>query len=321
MALPALAMASLAELKSYMGGITGIEADSRLEDCLVRASVDIEGQGLGGRRGVYRGPVESYTSVVNGQAIVASGALTIAGAPDSAGRTLIVRKTDTDRSLTAGTLTISQAAPVLRETFDLTLAIVQHGVKVFTAAVTATLSGCVGMNTGDTIDVGASAGYTEFYSPCPDESEITPLEWPLQYVADLREDYARLFGTATALVEGTSFELRNNASIKRRIARISGSFDWAWQYGRRTVRARLSAGWAGIANVPQSVKSVCLELAAWHFQYSDRKEFGLTSRSDDLGSVTRSGPPMLTPGMLNRLAPEWRGEFVTTAERGWVEAA
>jgi hypothetical protein len=318
MALAPCSMATVAEFLVFYP-LEGKGTADAIEASLEDASFDIEGAGLGGRRGVYRGPVEDDASICAAQAI-ADGALVIADPPAAAGRTLVVTKTDTDRSLTAGILTVSQADPPLSETFDLTLGNQLHGVKFFTAVVTATLSGVNGAGSGDTVKVGTSPGYTELYSPSGGCSLITPREWPVLYVADVFSDYYRVFGADTLLQEGVDFELRNVDTSKRSIARISNGLDVPWAAGHRTTKARMSAGWNGVARVPRNVKGVCLELAAWHYQHRVKKEHGLVSRQDQGGNVTRSGPPMLTQGMRARLSTEWRPDAMPTAERSWSES-
>lgn len=326
MALHPGSLATIPALRDYLQ-LKGKDRDGALEIALGQASEDIEGEGLGGRRGVYRGPVESYTSVAAAQSIKTrfeapnNGAISIAGAPDSTGRTLVVRKVDADRSITAGTLTVSQASPALTETFNLADGDELHGVKFFTATVTATLSGCVGYALEDTIEIGTSEGYTEFYSPCGTEAAIVPIEWPLLYVAAIHEDYNQLYGSDTLLVAGTDYALRNRDSCLRQIVRLSSGLATPWMAGDRAVRGRLSAGWIGTAGVPPSVRGVCLELAAWYYMHADGKEFGLQSRTYEAGTVVRSGAPMLTEGMLRRLSREWRPDARPTAERGWSEFA
>lgn len=317
MSLPAHALITVPELRDYISLQSGGKDDA-LARHIGLASSQIEGQGVHYRRLVYRGPVEFYTSIVNGQTI-ANGALVIAGAPAAAGRTMIVRKNDPDRGLTAGTLTISQAAPVLSEEFDLTAGDELHGVKFFTAAVTATLSGCSGMGLGDTIDVGTSEGYTEYYDPRG--SEITPLEWPIRNVI-IHEDQSGLYGSSSLLVLGTGYELRDPSGVGRSIVRLSSpGTEMSWASGARAVRARMSAGYKGTTEVPAAIKGVCLELAAWHYQHTDRKQYGLQSTSDPLGSRSFTGPPVLTDGMKDALAEFWRPEQYDTAERGWSAVA
>ena len=317
--LPAFAQITLAELKRHIP-VAGSGKDQELEDAIALASQDIEEEGLGGRRVVYRGPVESYVSIVAAAAIANSAALTIVGPPNSAGRTLVVRKTDPDRSLAAGLLTVTQASPALVETFDLLSGDELHGTKFFTAAVTAALTNCSG-GSSDTIDVGTSPAYTELYSPYGG-SEVIPIEWPIQTVHEVNEDLNRVFGASTALTVATQYEIREPSSVRRRIARISNLTDFAFYSGYRVVRGRMSAGYRTQAKVPPKIKGVCKELAAWYYQHSEKQQYGLQSTSDPTGSRSFTGPPMLTKGMLDRLAAYLRPEFDITGERDWdTEAA
>jgi hypothetical protein len=313
LSLPAHALITLQDLKDYIP-LNGSEKDSELERFIGLASSQIEGQGVRYRRLVYRGPVESYVSIVSG-AVMANGALALAGAPAAAGRTIVVRKNDPDRGLAAGTLTISQAAPVLSETFDLTTGDELHGTKFFTAAVTATLSGVNGAGVNDTIDVGTSEGYTEYYSPSGNILE--PLEWPVRSVI-VHEDQSRLYPVGTLLVLGTNYELRGDRSIARL---ASAGQDQSWASGSRSVRVRMSAGYKGTGEVPESIKGVCRELAAWYYQHADRKQYGLQSNTDAMGSRSFTGPPILTDGMKAVLQEFWRPDRYDTAERGWSEVA
>src|SRR5437773_11746984 len=105
MALPSFAQISLDELKRYIPA-TGNLLDRELEEAIALSSQDIEQEGLGGRRVVYRGPVEDDDNIVASVAI-ANGSLTLAGQPNSAGRTLVVTKTDADRGLADGILTVT----------------------------------------------------------------------------------------------------------------------------------------------------------------------------------------------------------------------
>lgn len=321
--LPAYALVSLAELKRYMPA-QGTAKDLELEEAIAIASQDIEEEGLGGRRLIYRGPVEDDDNIMVA-ATLANGSSTpaIAGQPNSAGRTLVVKRVDADRGVTGGILTVTGTVGGVAgstEVFDLTLGDELHGVKFFTAVSALALTGVTGSGSGDTLQIGTSAGYTELYSP-RDTSEIIPIEWPIQNVIEVNEDLNSVFGSTTALTAGTQYELREASTLRRRIARISNGLDFAFYSGYRVVRGRMSAGYRTQAMVPPKIKGVCKELAAWYFQHSERHQYGLQSTSDALGSRSFSGPPMLTTGMKDRLAAYLRPEFGVTAERGWTEAA
>jgi hypothetical protein len=320
MPLVPYAQVSLTELKAFMG-VAGDTKDQELEGCIALASQDVEEEGLGGRRVVYRGPIESLVNVM-AQATLANGdsVPAIAGQPNSSGRTLVVTKVDADRGISAGTLTVTGTVGGVAgstETFDLTAGNELHGVKFFTAISALALTGVAGAGGGDSLKIGTSPGYTEFYSPC-DTSEITPIEWPIQNVIEVNEDINRTFPTTTALTAVTQYEIREGSSARRRIARVSSSLDFGFYSGYRVVRVRYSAGYKTQATVPQKIKSVCLELAAWYFQHSDRRQYGLTSISDATGSRSFSGPPVMTSGLSGRLAAYVRPEFEMTADRDFV---
>jgi len=319
MTLAAHALISLAELKEYLRE-TGKAEDAQFERAIMRATEAIEAEGVGGRRLVYRAPVEDDDLVV-ASAVIADGALTVAASPNSEGRTLVVTKTDADRTVLAGTLTMTGTVggtAGVTEAFDLSLADVQHGVKFFTAISAAAITATSGADAADTVKVGTSEGYIELYSPGGQTELICPMEWPIQSVIDVNEDADRVFAAATALVEDTDFEIRNRSRIGRALARLDDSLDYAWIGGRRVIRVRYSAGYKTSATVPEKIKGVCLELAAWYHQHETRKEWGLSSRSDGIGSVTRSGPPILTSGMVAALGSYFRSESGVTAERDFA---
>ena len=312
MSLRAEVYATLAELDRFASTAGTGKLDLK-EEALAWASLEVEGPAGLDRKGIYRGPVESYDSVVSAVAI-ANGAVAVDAAPNSAGRTLIVRKTDADRSITAGILTVTQANPALVETFDLSKGDEIHGIEFFTAAVTAALSGVSGAGAGDVLDVGTSAGLVELYSPRAGQVEIRPRQWPIRRVHKLWESYDRIFTDPTKLVAGTDYELRNTDSIRRAIARLSSGQDSSWISGRRVIKGQLSLGWKGNGEVPFNVKAVVLDLAAWWFGWATGKRFGLQSETDASGTRTYSGPPMITEGMRARLGGEIRTEVDPTGE-------
>jgi hypothetical protein len=313
MALPTHALVTLAELKSFMP-TQGTGKDAQLERAIDCASRDIEEDGVGGRRLRWRAPTEDPDAIYSGT--WSTGTPAPSGQPSSAGRFAVITFPAT---ATTGTVTITGTVggvAGVTEAFDAVNGLLQYGLKPFTAVAALAIAG--GSGTG-TVKVGTSLGYVELYSP--GGCEITPIEWPIRYVAEVNEDLARVFAAATALA-ATQYEIREPSSIGRRIARVSGHLDFPFLSGYRAVKARLSAGYQTTAEVPSKIKGVCLELAAWYFQYSEGKEYGMASRTDALGTVTRTGPPMLTMGMKDRLSAYLRAEFESTAQRDFdLEAA
>jgi hypothetical protein len=321
MGLPANALVNLAEFKVFKP-VSGDAQDDAMERAIGEASAVIEGEGVRYRRLTYRGPVESYTSVVNAQPLVASGNLALVGwTGNAAGRTLVIQKADPYRKV-GGTLTVTGTAiggGALVETFNLADAYELHGIRFFATVTQAAISGGEGIGTGVTVSIGLSAGYTELYSPCG--SLIRPENWPIRNIAEIHEDSSRVFGSTTLLVAGTDYEKWTDESELRAIARLSGGSYTSWSGGDWVVKARLSAGYKGPAEVPPEIKGVCLELASWFVQHSERKQYGLSSTSDATGSRSFTGPPILTTGMLAKLGKFRRVESVPTARRAWSEVA
>lgn len=334
MSLPAYALCSLADLKDEVRA-QGIGVDALLERIIGRCSLGVEARALRGRRVIYRGPIESSTSVVNVQAFT-SGALTLAGQPAGA-RTLLATLTgDTDRTVTAGVVTVTGTVggvPGQTETFDFgTGAAEIHGVKFFTAVSAAALAGAVGGGAGDKVSVGTSKGYVEYHSPglrsggggvygsgggiygsgggggydASNYAYGPPIlyttDWPIQNVYEVNEDYTRAFASPTVLVADTDYLLNARDGELRR---LSGSYEGYWLKGLRSVRLIHSAGYAGLAAVPQDIADFTLRLAALTYREIVRQQQGITSQSDVTGNVTvisRFASSSLTEAMCEELA-------------------
>jgi len=313
MALPTHALVTLAELKSFMP-TQGTSKDPQLERAIDCASRDIEEDGVGGRRLRWRAPTEDDDAIYSGA--WATGTPAPSAQPSSA-RFLVVTF---PAAASAGTITVTGTVGGVAgetEAFDVANGLLQYGLKPFTAVSAQAIVGAAGAGT---VKVGVSLGYVELYSPngC---AEVTPIEWPIRYVAELNEDLSRAFASTTALA-ATQYEIREASSVRRRIARVSGHLDFPFYSGSRVVKARLSAGYRTTADVPSKIKGVCLELAAWYFQHSEGKEYGMASHTDALGTITRTGPPMLTFGMKDRLSAYLRAEFESSAQPDFdLEAA
>lgn len=308
MALLSYSLATLAELKSYLP-IQSTGKDPELERALGLSTEDIEA--ATGRRLIYRAPTATSESViVNAQAFIAGG-IAVANQPNSGGRTLVVTFSIAGNGTVTVTGTVGGVAGQT-EAFDAVDGKLQYGVKFFTAISAVTGANPPSSSPG-TVNIALSQGYIEFYSPMG--SEITPIEWPVRYVAEVNEDMNRTFAAATALTAGFSYEIRQPSSPLRAIARIYSGFDYAFYCGFRVVKGRLSAGFKGPSEVPLNIKGVCLELAAWYHKHSEGGQYGLSSQSDAMGNRSFSGPPMLTDGMLSRLRGEVRPEFDQVAER------
>lgn len=324
MALKPYALVSLAELKEFLPA-QGTLKDAALEAAINRASLIIEA--YLDRRIVYRAPAE-----VDGAAnIVASRTLTdetVPGGsitqPNSAGRTLIVTLTDADRSVTAGTVTVTGTVAGVAgttEAFDLSLGAPLYGVKFFTAISSVVVSGCAGQGAGDAYRVGSSLGYVEYHTVNPPSCELVALERPFRQVLEVNEDWSRLYATGTKLVENTDYELSGPRGIIRRT--YPGKTLRSWYTWFRAVKVVYTAGFFTLANVPPDIKYEAMRLAALLFKETADGRLGVSSMSDAAQNITRFSPAMLTRESRDALTPHIRPEqFGRTGQRDFdLEAA
>lgn len=310
--MAALDIITLADLKAYKPA-AGQAADPRFRPLITTASRVIEA--TLGRRIIYRAPPEvaTYDNILS--AAFANGT-PAGGAPNAAGRTLIVLFPAT---ATAGTVAVTgTVAGVVgvTETFDVVDGLLQHGLKFFTAISAITIAGALG---GGTLKMGTSIGYVDYHTPV--ESEIMSYEWPRQQTLEINEDAARTYASGTKLVAGTDFLLTRRTDGDFLI-RLSSSLPMAWQGGWRAIKDVYSAGYR-VASMPEEFKDTCRRLVVLLFQEVDKGQVEVASGSNALGNWSRMGPAMLTKAMRSQVAHLRRNRFgADTAERDYdLEAA
>lgn len=318
---PARALYTLKEAQLVCGNQGSARDD--LHD-LLAASVSADIEEYLDRRVVFRAPTDGV-SIVDSVAI-ANGALAIANQPNTAGRMLRIVVTDADRGISAGVVTATGTVggtAGITEVFDLSNGLDQFGVKPFTLLTDISVSGLVGKGTGDTIKVEATAGYVEYHSTdrrpwrYPENTELWPLEWPVQYVSEVNEDSTRAYAAATQLVQGTDFLVAG----RERLVRINTD-PVAWERAYRAVKHVYSAGYFTAANVPSRIKRVALRLHAMYYEEVDKKQIEMSSVTNALGTFTRFGPAGLTEWMRRDLSPFRRHGYFEGVERDFdLEAA
>lgn len=320
MALQPYALCSMSEFKALLT-VTGGTKDDDIERAINTASRLIEADL--GRRLRFRAPeeVEGGANTVASVAI-ANGSLTVAAQPGTGGRTVIVTLTDADRSVRAGTVTVTGTVggtAGVTEAFDLADGQSRyHGRRFFTAISSIVVASLVGASASDFIKVGTSLGYVEYHSIFGGEYKIKLREWPLYAVAEINEDSARTFASTTALTVSTEYETAANGAVTRLSSSLPTSFESGW----RALKARYSAGYGAISSVPPDLRNVCLTLAGMIYQEPQRGPLGTTSVSDQLGNFTRLAPTGITSAMSASLGEYRRPDiFDTTAERDFDEEA
>lgn len=323
------ALCTLAALKSAFG-TTGAGKDTDLEIAINRASREVEA--FLGRRVIFRAPTEDDDAIV-ADVVLADGALTLAGAPASPGRTAVVTVTDADRSLTAGTLTLTgtvAGVAGVTEAYDLTQGPVLYGVKFFSAYSGASVSGLVGNGVADKVRIGTSLGYVDYHTPDgrarrPDLLVLP--DWPVRQVLTVHVDAARSYGSDTLLTEDVDY-LLTGADIGRprgALQRISGTGGGAscWHTALRAIRVVHSAGYFTRANVPAEIVAVAKRLARLYFDDEDRGNLGVQAGGNTLsGTWTRFARPGLDKEARQAIASEKNFSGYPAPERDFdLEAA
>lgn len=320
MSLQPYALASLAGFKDTLG-VGGPGRDDVIERAINTASRLIEAEV--GRRLRYRAPEEiaGAANIVAAVALTntASTSLTIAAQP-SAARTLIVTITDSDRSVRAGTVTVTGtvAGASTTEVFDLADGQARyHGRKFFTAVASVVTLNVAGASSVDTIAVGTSLGMIEYHDPCG-SARIRLREWPVYAFAEINEDANLDYAAATALTVTTEYQYSAAGEVTRV---YSSGQPMAFESGYRAIRVRYSAGWGGLSTVPADIKDLCLRIAGAKVKEFERGSLGMSSVSDAQGNFTRLGASM-TRDQRDELAEYRRPDlFTTTAERDFDEEA
>jgi hypothetical protein len=320
MSLQPYALASLSDFKDTLGK-GGTAKDDVIDRAINTASRLIEAEL--GRRLRYRAPEE----VAGGANVVAavaltnttSTSLTIAAQP-SAARTLIITITDTDRSVKAGTVTVTGTVGGSSTTEVFDLADCQsryHGRKFFTAVASVVTLNVTGASSADTIAVGTSLGMVEYHDPrC--SSRIRLRESPVYSIAEIYEDSNLDYASTDLLTVTTDYQF----SVAGEVTRVdTDGHPQAFESGYRAVKVRYSAGYGALSTVPPDIKDLCLRVAGAKVMEFERGSLGMSSVSDAQGNFTRLGST-LTRDQRDELAEYRRSDiFTTTAERDFDEEA
>lgn len=154
-----------------------------------------------------------------------------------------------------------------------------------------------------------------YLSQCPlvddDDQEITVFEDP----GWQGKAHGSWYEASTALTENEDFlviRLPEPAPFVK-LLRIGRN----WATGRRAIKVAVAEGlgYADTASVPGPIKAVALEFAQLVWRDQSRGEAGVQTVTDQMGTVTRHLPAILTAEMQRRLMPYRRIDFAPTWER------
>lgn len=165
------------------------------------------------------------------------------------------------------------------------------------------------------------ANYVEFHSPKEPRAQLWLGEAPIVTVAEVNEDHAALFGSATILAT-SDYAVHKGEGKLTRIAG-GGTFPRDWYVGVKVVRVTYSAGYerivgtplgGGFPSVPRPIRELARDLAVLKYREWEHKRQGLSSVTDGAGNVSRYSPAELSDAMKARLAPFVRRIFLPTHE-------
>lgn len=144
-------------------------------------------------------------------------------------------------------------------------------------------------------------------------------EWPIISVATVHESDDRTWDDSTKLTAGTDYvvESTRNATLAR-ITSATGK-PRAWMtgpIGHPTVQVVYTAGYtlATLRSLVPDLPGLARELAARKYQASGAGEWGVMSRTDSEGTVTRLAPDVLTRELRRSLRGHMRPERPRTGE-------
>jgi hypothetical protein len=310
--LQAYSLASLSDFRDTLN-IKGSDRYDIAERAIATASRLIETET--GYRLRYRAPEEvSGAANLVASATLANGALSVAAQPDSAGRTVVLSLVDTARLVSDGTVTVTGTVGGTAgqtEVFQLADGPRQHGRKFFSAVSAVTVAGyTTASNAVRTIKLGTSVGMTEYHTLGSARSRINLLE-RIYAIAEVNEDYDRLYAAATALTT-SQYEIVGTRTLQRVLDRLPDS----WETGYRAIKVRYSGGFGGISTLPSDLVDICIRVAGPIYQEWTRGTLGVQSQSDQLGNFTRWSSARLSDDIKSDLAPYRRGDiFDSTGER------
>ena len=157
-------------------------------------------------------------------------------------------------------------------------------------------------------DLVSRGAITEYHSFWSDSSRLYTLQWPIRAATSIHEDVNRSYGASTLLTVDDDYIVHK---AKGQITRVysSGSGARNWQQGHRAIQVVYTAGYEDTASIPDSIKYAALRAMALVWREVQRKQQGLSSVSDDRGSLSRFFPAGLTAGIKKSLFSEKRSHF------------
>lgn len=145
-----------------------------------------------------------------------------------------------------------------------------------------------------------TASYTEYHTAHKGQDELVLGEWPVTAVTTVHEDaswknvaLASRYGASALLTNDTDYIVIKPTTEPGPFGRLL-RLNATWSTVRRAVKVVYTAGYATRALIPGPIKAVVIDMCAIAWREQSKKEWGLASRSDMAGNVSRFVPAILT---------------------------
>jgi len=153
-----------------------------------------------------------------------------------------------------------------------------------------------------------AADYVEYHTIEDGDHILETLDYPIVAVTDVAEDADRVYSTLLTVTDDYI------VSKPRKLIRVSGAVTTSWEAGFRAVRVQYTAGYT-VATMPGEIADVVLKLCAVTYREIDRQAQGVSSITDDMGSINRFYSARLSNDMKEQLSTHKRVSFHCTGVR------
>lgn len=158
-----------------------------------------------------------------------------------------------------------------------------------------------------------SYNYTEYHTFTDPRPYFHAREFPIISVVTLHESMNRSFDSDSLMVEDTDYLAQKGNDTRGKIWKISSgtAFPSNFDPGVELIKLVYTAGFDGLANVPEDLRIACKRCVGRLYREVDRKLQGVSNMSDKLGNITRFSDKLMPPEVKDMLTPHKRLTYET----------
>lgn len=155
--------------------------------------------------------------------------------------------------------------------------------------------------------------YTEYHTFTDPRPYFHTREFPIISVVSLHESMNRSYDSGALLTEDTDFIAQKGNDTRGKIWKISSgtAFPNNFDPGVELVKLIYTAGFNGIASVPEDLRIACKRCVGRLYREIDRKLQGVSNMSDQLGNITRFSDKLMPPEVKEILDLHMRKTYAT----------